>query len=64
MTITAIVIIAAVVLTIKNKDRWMALVILLVAGIFLGGTDFGHGVVTNLTNVSSGLDNWIKSWVH
>lgn len=64
MTITAIVIIAAVILTIKNRDKWMALAILLVAGIFLGGTDFGHTVVTNLTSMGSGLDNWIKSFVH
>jgi hypothetical protein len=64
IAITSLFVVAAVVLAIKSKDRWITMVVILVAGIALGGTDFGHSVISNLDGMAAGLDNWIKSWVH
>jgi hypothetical protein len=64
IAITSLFVIAAIVLGVKSRDRWITVAIILVAGIALGGTDFGHSVISNLTGMAAGLDNWIKSWVH
>jgi len=64
ITVTSLVVLAAIVLAIKSRDRWITMAIILIAGIALGGTDFGHSVVSNLDNLAQGMDGWVKSFVH